>query len=223
MYCWSIDYFTDYFSRYLQKSIYFGARLIYDLSWWRPLLIIQMLQSQLIQSPWKCGSWNAPLPKIPRPLARPSVGPFQTLVPQLPTLRTLSDILLYWSTLIGKSLHTLENLAGEALTNLRLSNRCFGIQPTRRVCEKEMRKMVRRQISHFSKPLLNFENAESANSFFWFLRNLQMFDTWMWQIWKNKMIPGSSPTELNPSIAPKQNDANLTPKTNQQTIGIWAW
>jgi hypothetical protein len=37
MYCWSIDYFTDYFSRYLQKSIYFGARLIYDLSWWRPL------------------------------------------------------------------------------------------------------------------------------------------------------------------------------------------
>lgn len=68
-------------------------------------LIIQMLQSQLIQSPWKCGSWNAPLPKIPRPLARPSVGPFQTLVPQLPTLRTLSDILLYWSTLIGKSLH----------------------------------------------------------------------------------------------------------------------
>ena len=119
--------------------------------------------------------------------------------------------------------YTLENLAGEALTNLRLSNRCFGIQPTRRVCEKEMRKMVRRQISHFSKPLLNFENAESSNSFLWFLRNLQMFDTWMWQIWKNKMIPGSSPTELNPSIAPKQNDANLTPKnkpTNNWSLSL---
>ena len=105
MYCWSIDYFTDYFSRYLQKSIYFGARLIYDLSWWRPLFNHPNAAVTMIQSPWKCGSWNAPLPKIPRPLARPSVGPFQTLVPQLPTLRALSDILLYWSTLIGKSLH----------------------------------------------------------------------------------------------------------------------
>jgi hypothetical protein len=45
----------------------------------------------------------------------------------------------------------------------------------------------------------------------------------MWQIWKNKMIPGSSPTELNPSIAPKQNDANLTPKnkpTNNWSLSL---